>query len=627
MNSELASAGMNKTKKRKRIGIIAQLYILVVFGMIIIALITYSSQYRIAEESVMKQMEQFAFETSSQVSSTIMDFPSHDWLFRYWYEHADEMDIEYDIEYFPGTRTELKYDQLTSRNPELHINYATEEEIEALSPEEQKMFAEIAYSWLNRTLNQIKRSHSIDHLYCIVTDTENGAHPYENQFFLLSAADPGETRGSEITDAFTVGKVIVPKEGSTLPETMKTVVNSDPSVPHGFEFSGNYADYYTLAGTFDDHAVLIGVSYSKKGITDSIRSLAQEGTNYAIFYQIILINIIMLLMYLYGIRPLKAVLENIGIYTESKDSKSVSDNLTEIMTGPGSSATRNNEIGQLSEDFIGLTKEIDHYVNEIETITAKNQRIETELFLASHIQESMLKRDFPLFPDRSEFDAYALMDPAREIGGDFYDFILIDEDHLAFVIADVSGKGVPAALFMMMAMIIVQSYSEMVSSPAMILEMANDSICMHNENDMFVTIWLGILEISSGKMVCSNAGHEYPVFKKSDGLFELIKDRHGFVIGAMPERKYTEYTLQMEPGDKLFVRTDGVREAMNISGELYGEERLKETLNHLKDETVRETVIGVLASIDRFAKDAEQSDDITMLCIEYKGADAGKKPA
>ena len=604
---------------KKRFGIIGQIYILVLFGMIFIAIVTYSSQYRIAKTAVFNQAEEFAFETTNQVSNSLTEIPAHTWLFRYWHDHAEELDIEYDIEYYPGTRTQEKYDLLNREYPDFHINYATEEDASKLLPEDQKLFAEIAYSWMNTTMNNIKRSHKIDHLYCVITDKEEGPNPYGYQYFLLSGAEAGENRGTEPEDAFILGKVIDVKPESSLRETMKNVVHLEPGITHDFDTSGNYADYYVKVDDFGDKAVLIGVSYSKALLTSNIRSQAREGTRTAVFYEVMLINIIMLFMYLYEIRPLKRVLEAIRIYTDTKDSADVSKKLKENMTGIGSSATRNNEIGQLSDDFISLVHEIDNYVEEIEVMTAKRQQIDTELGLAATIQESMLKKNFPLFPDRDEFDEYALADPARSIGGDFYDFILIDDDHLALVIADVSGKGVPAALFMMMAMVIVQSYATMIDSPAEILEEANNTICTYNENDMFVTVWIGILEISTGKVVCANAGHEFPALMKAGGEFEMIRDPHGFVMGALTDMKYREYTLQMEPGDKLFVYTDGVREAMDIEKNMFGEERIIESLNLLKEKSPQEIVHGMLTSVETFAGEAEQFDDTTMLCIEYDG--------
>ena len=251
----------------------------------------------------------------------------------------------------------------------------------------------------------------------------------------------------------------------------------------------------------------------------------------------------------------------------------------------------------------------------------ESSRIETELNMASSIQADMLPNIYPAFPDRPEFDIYATMDPAKEVGGDFYDFFLIDDDHLCLVIADVSGKGVPAALFMMASKIILQNHAKLGKSPAQILTDANAAICSNNREEMFVTVWLGILEISTGKLTAANAGHEYPVIKKADDNFELLKDKHGFVIGGMDGIRYKEYELRMESGSKLFLYTDGVPEATDAQGELFGTERMLEALNSDAESEPESILKQVRSYVDGFVKEAEQFDDLTMLCLEYKGGD------
>ncbi|MBQ5561840.1 MAG: serine/threonine-protein phosphatase, partial [Clostridia bacterium] len=182
-----------------------------------------------------------------------------------------------------------------------------------------------------------------------------------------------------------------------------------------------------------------------------------------------------------------------------------------------------------------------------------------------------------------------------------------------------SGKGVPAALFMMASKIVLANYAKMGKTPAEILTAANNSICARNHEDMFVTVWLGILEISTGRLTAANAGHEYPVIKKADGNFELFKDKHGFVIGGMAGLKYKEYTVDMKPGSKLFLYTDGVPEATDSEKQLFGNERMLAALNKQPDGTPQNILETVRNSVDAFVKDAEQFDDLTMLCLEYKG--------
>ena len=246
-------------------------------------------------------------------------------------------------------------------------------------------------------------------------------------------------------------------------------------------------------------------------------------------------------------------------------------------------------------------------------------RIESELELATNIQADMLPNIFPAFPDRDDFDIYASMEPAKEVGGDFYDFFLIDDDHLCMIIADVSGKGIPAALFMMASKIILANNAMIGKTPAQILTDTNAAICSNNREEMFVTVWLGILEISTGKLTAANAGHEYPVIKHGNGYFDFFKDKHGFVIGGMDGVRYKEYELTLEPGSKLFLYTDGVPEATDSEGLMFGAERMLETLNSDVNITPEQTLKIVRSAVDDFVKDAEQFDDLTMLCLEYKG--------
>ena len=263
-----------------------------------------------------------------------------------------------------------------------------------------------------------------------------------------------------------------------------------------------------------------------------------------------------------------------------------------------------------------------HYMiaaRERQRLALKEERISAELSLATRIQANALIKEFPAFPGRNEFDLYASMTPAKEIGGDLYDFFMMDEDHLCLVISDVSGKGVPAALFMMVAVTLMHYVGMREKSPARILQAVNNEICARNPEEMFVTVWLGVLEISTGKLTAANAGHEYPALKRADGHFELYKDKHGFVVGGMEGVRYREYEIRLDPGDKLFVYTDGVPEAQNEQEEFFGTDRMTAALQSTENGTAREILEGVAASIHTFVGGAPQFDDLTMLCMTYNG--------
>ena len=256
---------------------------------------------------------------------------------------------------------------------------------------------------------------------------------------------------------------------------------------------------------------------------------------------------------------------------------------------------------------------------ERQKLALKNERITAELSLATRIQANSLPKVFPPFPDRKEFDLYASMTPAKEVGGDLYDFFLIDDDHLCLVIGDVSGKGIPAALFMMVASTLIYHAAMKETSPGKVLTSVNNQICSRNPEEMFVTVWLAVLEISTGKLTATSAGHEYPALKKAGESFDLFKDRHGLAVGAMEGVRYREYTIDMEPGTKIFVYTDGVAEANNSKEELFGTDRMIEALRKGENGTPQEVLQAVKQGVDEFAGKAPQFDDLTMLCLQYNG--------
>ena len=277
-----------------------------------------------------------------------------------------------------------------------------------------------------------------------------------------------------------------------------------------------------------------------------------------------------------------------------------------------------DEIQVLAESFDDLSKKTKQYIEDITVITQEKERVNTELNMANQIQSSMLPHIFPAFPSRSEFDIYASMTPAKEVGGDFYDFFLIDDDHLCMVIANVSGKGVPAALFMMVSKAIIKNNAMSGRSVGEILKMTNETICSNNKMQMFVTVWIGILEISTGKITAANAGHEYPAIMQN-GRFKLLHDKHGFIIGGMEGIRYKEYEIRLEKGDKIFLYTDGVPEATDAENNMFGTDRMIDALNRDASAPPEDIAHHIRKSVDEFVNGAEQFDDLTMLCLEYRG--------
>lgn len=276
-----------------------------------------------------------------------------------------------------------------------------------------------------------------------------------------------------------------------------------------------------------------------------------------------------------------------------------------------------SEIYQLASSVGKMETKIVRNTKELTSITAEQERLNTELSLAQSIQANVLPNIFPPFPERKEFDIYAGMHPAKEVAGDFYDFFLLDEDHLGLVMADVSGKGVPAALFMMATKIMLKSYALINQSPKEVIEKVNNDICSGNQDDMFVTIWFGILDLRNGTVRAVNAGHEYPIIKHHGGNYEILKDKHGLVVGGMSDIQYKEYEFTLDPGDSLFLYTDGIPEATNKEQELYGMNRLVSALNTCTDDMNQQSVLTTVnQSVSEFVGKADQFDDITMLGLK-----------
>ena len=285
---------------------------------------------------------------------------------------------------------------------------------------------------------------------------------------------------------------------------------------------------------------------------------------------------------------------------------------------------RYDVIRELAHSIEGMETDIVKYVETMTAEAAEKERAAAELQIAAEIQEGSLPSDFPAFPDRREFDIYASMDPAKEVGGDFYNFFLLDDDHLALLIADVSGKGFPGALFMMVSNIVLNDRAQMGGSPSEILAFVNENICRHNPAGMFVTVWLGILEISTGRLTYANAGHEDFALCRKGGRFEVEKERHGFVIGGMEGICWKDRELTLGPGDRLFLYTDGLPEATDAEERMYTIPRMLDALNEHREKSPQGILEGVTESVAAFVREAPQFDDLTMLCLEYRGPQTQK---
>ena len=395
----------------------------------------------------------------------------------------------------------------------------------------------------------------------------------------------------------------------------------NPQTPVDIYLTGELSkDYFIRKTSFGYNTSAIIPIFNDAGIVTALLSVdvpmltINDNLNKYLLYTIgltaivviIFVSILTSLLQRRVVSPIKLVSDEAAGFIKSQNTLSV--RLDTVKTG--------DEIEQLAKSVYQMELDINKYIENLTAVTAEKERISAELDVAKNIQASMLPSIFPAFPERDEIDIYATMTPAKEVGGDFYDFFFVDDDRLAIVMADVSGKGVPAALFMVIAKTLIKNSVLIGLSPKQVLEKVNNQLCENNEAEMFVTVWLGIYEISSGKLLAANAGHEYPVIKRAGSNFEILKDKHGFVLAGMLSTHYQEYEVTLTPGDKLYLYTDGVPEATNAQNELFGIDRMLEALNSGKNSTCVELLKNVHVEINNFVGDASQFDDITMLCLE-----------
>lgn len=373
-------------------------------------------------------------------------------------------------------------------------------------------------------------------------------------------------------------------------------------------------DYIPL---LNDDGTLLGVI----GIETRVLDFSDDLISYVIiFIPAILVSFILLstfisrLMERRVIKPINALAKAAGSYTQ-KDMEEGEENTSHFAEVDVSSAL---ELVDLRNTMAKMEDDIRDSIRKIARVSAERERITAELSIASEIQQAALPTGFP---EGSGFELFAAMHPAKEVAGDFYDFFMIDDDHLALIMADVSGKGVPAALFMMKGKEILKNRAVRGGKPSEVIGYANSELARDNERAMFITVWLGFLEISTGKLTAANAGHEYPFIMDEKGRFEKYDDPHGMVCGLMEDFEYEDYTVTIPRGGGLFLYTDGIPEAENDKGEYFGMERTEEILNRYRDSSAKDLIEGVKKEMDGFASGAEQFDDITMLCLFMKQGD------
>ena len=456
------------------------------------------------------------------------------------------------------------------------------------------------YDQVSRYLLYMKETIGIKYFYVVI--------PYEDHMYYIwdvgKEGEEGVCSLGDVDDYYQGGREIM--RGAYLnPDGEDTIL-----ITNNEEYGYLASAYVAILDSSGQSAALSCVDISMDMIDRQI-----EGFVAAVVLVILLVLIVFIVGYFFFIRhsvlrPLSRLSQAARtIVSEQMDD--LSSFRVDVKTG--------DEIEELGDAFNRMAHELHSYIENLSAVTAEKERIGAELDVATHIQASMLPGIFPAFPNRPEFHIYATMEPAKEVGGDFYDFFLVDEGHLAVVIADVSGKGVPAALFMVIAKTLIKDHTQAGTTPAEVFSEVNAQLCESNEEGLFVTAWRGVLEIATGHMVFVNAGHNPPLVRQAGGRFEYMKLRPGFVLAGMEGIRYRSGEMDLAPGSTLYLYTDGVTEAANGENELYGEERLLSVLGAHEDAAPEELLPAVKADIDAFAGDAPQFDDITMLALKLSG--------
>ncbi len=388
-----------------------------------------------------------------------------------------------------------------------------------------------------------------------------------------------------------------------------------PTVSEG-EYGWLCSGYEPIYSEDGEAIALIGVDISMNEVVGQQMDFLKQMLTWLIILTLIIVILVICYFRYTLTKPLQKLAGSAQTFVARREEKGSKEPVQTAILDL--TIRSNDEIRDLYDSIRQMETDINQYIQNITAVTAEKERIGAELNIATQIQSSMLPCIFPPFPNREEFDIYASMTPAKEVGGDFYDFFMVDDRHIAIVMADVSGKGVPAALFMVIGKTLIKDHTQPGMDLGDIFSKVNDLLCESNSEDMFITAFEGVLDLVTGEFRYVNAGHEMPFIRKKNERFEAYKIRPGFVLAGMEGMRYKSGSMMLEPGDMIFQYTDGVTEATNAQNELFGMDRLQTALNSIKENDTHAILTAVKNGIDTFVGDAPQFDDITMLCLDYK---------
>ncbi len=588
----------------KKNALFTQITIFFLIGLTLTALLSGTIMRRIADRNVLRERDVLSSGILEDVEKSMKEYQSYEWVFDYLITHSsDGLDLEYDS----SEKTIVKEAEFLGRQPGLTLTGVTAEQLDKMSPEDQKIFAEIIYNHWMRRLNDMKQAYDATYLYIVAVDDN-----YVDGTFLLTASDGTRERGTGFDNAYILGKQV-----QVTPDQAETFRNLTVQNDR-FVYSQDYADRYRYLFRIDEMNVITGMTFEITSIRSAVENQLLPNVTYNTALQLLLSAFYLIYVFFFAFKPLKRIKENVQEYAETKNSEKVRSQLGEIHY--------KNEIGDLARGVSAMTEEIDSHLLEIQKITTEREHISAELNIARKIQADMLPNIFPPFPRISSFDIHATMRPAKEVGGDFYDFYMVDKTHVALVIADVSGKGVPAALFMVISKTMIKNRAMHGGTPGEILRDVNGQLCANNASDFFVTVWMAIIDIETGNGVSVNAGHEHTVIRRAGGSYELLRYQHSLPLAIMEGTEFKDREFKLNPGDRIFVYTDGVPEATNQKDELFGTDRMLASLNQHSEASLQDVLPQLQDDIDIFAEGAMQFDDITMLVFDYRGESGEQTP-
>ncbi len=589
-----------------------QVEIIVITVIIFAVILVYASLsyfYETRDAYLDSKKEMFDRDLSNISTVTSRELITTPWFWQYAKEHAGDMTRDLTAEEIAFSQSEETQQAL------LDFLEGRRSDFETCEPELQFIIARYCFQALVIDTDYFVRKFGYADISFMAFSTDGAAYLY----LLCNPQEPDPMAAATLDEYYTTlsyaecfRSLESPASAhEAMQELLKGGVGPEQTVYELWKDPAdgrNYCVGYIPVAYDGTVSCYVRIRYDWTDFSSQLSAKIVETILWGLLILAVLNAVLLWLIHRRAIKPLTRVTNSVRNYMEDKDSGKVNEAMGSIRC--------RNEIGVLADSFAALSTEIDRYTDEILRLGVEKERIRTELALASRIQEDALPN---VFPNRREFDLYASMDPAKEIGGDFYDFFMIDDDHLALVMADVSGKGVPAALFMMSSKILINVHTLQGGAPAEILSRVNRQLCVDNHAHMFVTIWLGILEISTGRLTTASAGHEYPMINLG-GTYELLKDEHGLAAGALKKSKYVNTEIQLKKGDSIFVYTDGVAEATDSADQCFGTDRTLDALNAIPaGSSQKEALLGVRAAVDAFVKDAPQFDDLTMLGLRYFG--------